>query len=431
MNKKLLALTLIAAPGLMAQETSDTNQTQEQTGYCNTCCCNPCSCKPCCVPKPKKCIDCECYTPAFYDLQCDCGFFLDAEFLYWYARETNLSYGVKVKAQERTFANGEVTDPTLVFAPQTYEHLSTQWDPGFRVGVGFNSGCDGWDYFLHWTYLRNRKSSSTSVPNSYSLEGDPTLASNEEEFLINPWINMSFHGLNPDSHFISFDKINAKWRFTLNVVDLELGRKYWLSRCFNLRPYAGLRGAWTRVTFRTKSFRNFESSDLIFNATFKDRFKTRNWGGGFLGGIQPTWYFCSNFALYSNFDAALIWGDFENKKKENYLSERTTNGSSVTTTTDPSYSNESKSKFAQMNAMLDLAIGLRWEENWCCDQYRSTFDIGWEHHIWFDHNHRNKTFDFLIPPSFTPSTTEGFRTYAEATGNISYGGLVVRLRFDF
>ena len=103
----------------------------------------------------------------------------------------------------------------------------------------------------------------------------------------------------------------------------------------------------------------------------------------------------------------------------------------MTTTTDPSYSNESKSKFAQMNAMLDLAIGLRWEENWCCDQYRSTFDIGWEHHIWFDHNHRNKTFDFLIPPSFTPSTTEGFRTYAEATGNISYGGLVVRLRFDF
>ena len=28
-----------------------------------------------------------------------------------------------------------------------------------------------------------------------------------------------------------------------------------------------------------------------------------------------------------------------------------------------------------------------WEEYWCCEEYRSTVDIGWEHHIWFDHNH--------------------------------------------
>ncbi|NGX59142.1 MAG: hypothetical protein KR126chlam3_00289 [Chlamydiae bacterium] len=283
------------------------------------------------------------------------------------------------------------------------------------------------------------------------MGNSPFLGSSEEFFLINPWINASFHG-DTEAPFLSFDKINAKWRLSFNSVDLELGRKYWLSKCFNLRPYAGLRGAWTRTTFRTKSLRNisFEIeikpnigpdilSDEVLDANFKDRFKTRNWGAGLLGGIQPTWYFCSNFALYSNLDMALLWGECENKKREKYQTitistKISPNQGDPITFTDPSYRNLSKSKFFQMNAILDLAIGLRWEEYWCCEQYRSTFDIGWEHHIWFDHNHRNKSSDFFFSiPSRQDGTPEvnGFRAYDEVTGNLCYGGLVVRLRFDF
>jgi len=499
----IFALSLIAAPGLMAQNAPDTTQTQEQTGYCNTCSCSPCCCERCCTPKPKKCIDCECYTPQFYDLQCDCGFFVDAEFLYWYARETNLSYALKIQSKESTNVPPEDSPlfrlKTLVFAPQTYEHLSTKWDPGFRVGVGFNSECDGWDYYLNWTYFHNKKSNSISVSPDYGLKEElkegrdeerlfvPFFAENQECLLLNPWINASFHGIgggfigqfsvNPiailfggGSSILSFDKINAKWRLSFNSIDLELGRKYWLSRCFNLRPYAGLRGAWTRTTFQTKSFRNasgiFSGIDFALDVTLKDRFKTRNWGAGLLGGIQPTWYFCNNFALYSNFDMALLWGEFENKKREKYrtvtnlIAPEEFQFLSITIT-DPSYSNLSKSKFFQMNALLDMSIGFRWEENWCCDQYRTTVDIGWEHHIWFDHNHRNKTSGFISGGGFetfddsgqqplsqlklSPNVRQGnlnqdeeiqtivnvFSEYDEVTGNLGYGGLVVRLRFDF
>ncbi|NGX27439.1 MAG: hypothetical protein K940chlam6_01375 [Chlamydiae bacterium] len=429
MNKKLLALSLVAMPGLMAQETSETKTTHEQTGYCNTCCCTPC----CCVPKPKKCIDCECYTPAFYDLQCDFGFFLDAAFLYWYARETNLSYGLKIQAKERTFVNGTVILPDLVFAPQSYQHLGTQWDPGVRVGAGFNSECDGWDYYLNWTYFHNKKKSSETVPSTYGLGLPPTpnLAAEDEFLLLNPWINASFHDFSTDAPVMTFDKIAAKWRFNFNQIDLELGRKYWLSRCFNLRPYTGLRGAWTKTKFRTKSTRvRSVTNDGDYDISFKDRFRTRNWGAGLLGGIQPNLYFCSNFLLYGNVDVALIWGEFEVKKRENYVQSFTNTVGEQTL--DPSYSNSSTNKFFQMNAILDLAIGLRWEESWCCDQYRSALDLGWEHHIWFDHNHRNKTSDFFVGSNGSTVPQEnGFRMYDEATGNLGYGGLVIRLRFDF
>jgi len=43
-------------------------------------------------------------------------------------------------------------------------------------------------------------------------------------------------------------------------------------------------------------------------------------------------------------------------------------------------SNTSKDSFFTMSTLIDLGIGLRWEENWCCDQYRTSLDLRWEHH---------------------------------------------------
>jgi len=99
---------------------------------------------------------------------------------------------------------------------------------------------------------------------------------------------------------------------------------------------------------------------------------------GVLGGVQPNWHFCSNFILYSNFDMALIWGQSEEKKREK------------TSYFDSTLSNNWKNAFYRMQAILDLGIGVRWEKNWCCDRYTTALDLGWEHHIWFNHNERTQ-----------------------------------------
>ena len=78
-----------------------------------------------------------------------------------------------------------------------------------------------------------------------------------------------------------------------------------------------------------------------------------------------------------------------------------------------------------MTPIIDLAIGFRWDETWCCDQYRTTLDLGWEHHIWFDQNHRNKNLN-----NFTNGDVSGFGTYSETTGDLGLGGFVLRLRLD-
>ena len=87
-----------------------------------------------------------------------------------------------------------------------------------------------------------------------------------------------------------------------------------------------------------------------------------------------------------------------------------------------------------MTGLLDLAIGLRWERTWCCDRYRTALDLGWEHHIFFDQNHRWKT-DGLRSGTNGSSTAltnwQAYTGYDEASGNLGLGGFVFRLNLDF
>ncbi|NGX38837.1 MAG: hypothetical protein KR126chlam1_00152 [Chlamydiae bacterium] len=393
MKKSLLALSLIGATGLSAE------------------CCSPC-------------IDCECYTPAFHQLDCDWGTFIDVEFLYWYARETNLPYAAVITAQR---VAPEID--RLIYATDSYERLKTRWDPGARIGIGWNDSCDGWDLFLHWTYFHSTKRNSTSVPADFGQEELFEPLENEQA-IINPYVNPSYLFSSLPSGQRTYNKVRASWKLNFNAIDLELGRKYWLSRCFTLRPFSGVRVAWTRTNFKTRSIREVEPI-VMEQASFleidQDRFLNHVWGAGFLLGLQPTWYFCQSFALFGNLDLALLWGKVKAKKNEQYNAAVGEDPSMVITDFDNQYSD----RFSTMHPILDLAIGLRFEDCFCCNRYRFALDLGWEHHTWFDHSHRVLALDGQrSAPTATPETTS-YASFFEPNGNLVYGGLVVRGRFDF
>src|SRR5690606_30913363 len=108
------------------------------------------------------------------------------------------------------------------------------------------------------------------------------------------------------------------------------------------------------------------------------------WGFGLLGGFQPTWYITSCFALFANLDGALIWGEYNCRYRKFYVNEGDDN---------IFYDTRGFASFWQVSSLLDVSIGLRWEKNWCCGSLLTTLDVGWEHHVWFDQNHRVKILD--------------------------------------
>ncbi|HSW73403.1 MAG TPA: Lpg1974 family pore-forming outer membrane protein [Chlamydiales bacterium] len=397
MKRLIIALTLFFSTGLPAAQE-----------------CPPTS--PCC-PSPQPPICCECYVPSYYDLQCDLGVFIYGDFLYWFARENDLSPCMTVTSQ-----------PTLTpnfinyLAAVNTNQFETKWAPGFRVGLGYNTTHDGWDIDANYTWFQIKKHQVFNVP-GFGSAGAPFYPSIGQLALLDPWINPQNFNNSPAFTNPAFDTIQALWRLKLNQIDLDLGRKYWLGQFTAMRPYIGIRGAW----FTTR-FNNVASSNAVFSSTytfntFSDKFKNNIWGVGLIGGFQPEWHFCQNFLLFSNLDVSLLWGKFKTHKNENYTS---FNPSGVATL---NFQNFFNNIFFKMQAVLDLGIGLRWEETWCY-RIRTYLDIGWEYHFWFDVNNRIK-----YQASFAYGTgggnVSGFQSFNELAGNLMISGGVVRFRVDF
>lgn len=407
MKRQLLAISLIASPFLVAAE----------------------------MPESISCYDCECYTPAYYDLQCNWGITLSVDFLYWYGKETGLAYAQKTKTlfyEEKQ--NGIPTGfGQLILTPYKTEHLKTKWKPGVRGGLGWTSDCDGWDLYFHWTYYSNRSSRSTSVepfPSDVRAGIEPAFMPPLNAFgLLSPWVNPALIiNFNPTStSLVIWDKVSASWRLHLNSVELELGRKFWLSPCSSMRPYIGLRGGWTETKFSITSSRFTKEGSFIVIPKSVNKFKNCFWGIGFTGGFQPNWYFSKCFSVFGKGDFSLLWGYFDIKR----TGKPTWTFTSLNTgeTSIDSLRSKSKNNFDSMQGIFDLAIGLRFEDTYCCDQYRFALDLGWEHHIWYDHNHRNRFSQSVLTDN--NDQEQAYASFNETYGNLIMGGLVIQARFDF
>ena len=420
--KKLLALSITLVSGLTGLQANDVaGAVGSMKSSTQTNCDNSCApCKPCCVPQPKKCINCECYVPSYYDLQCDWGMTSYADFLYWYSNESNLPFAMVV-----TTVPQNPTATTSSIVATTTKHVGTNWDPGFRVGGGWNTGYDGWDVDANYTWYHNRQNKSVSVPNTFSSGGSQFLPGNGQQAIVDPWIDAAVFSTpaTADPQFFLVDTVQANWKLMFNQVDLDIGRKYWLSKRFTMRPYAGGRGAWATTMFRNRAVRTSTTDPLDFTDTFKNKF----WGVGLMTGFQPEWHVTSCFSIFSNLDASLLWGRFKLEKDEDY-SRPVAPGATPIQINNSFYTN-----FSKMTTMVDLAFGFRWTENWCNDRFRAYFDAGWEHHIWFDVNNRLKTSNsnLLTGLSPGPATMKGFGSFEEEVGNLSFGGLVIRARLDY
>jgi len=408
MNKILIALCISLVSGLAANNKNPAP--------------DPC-CKEKCCPCPKPPVCCECYVPSYYDLQCDAGVYLYGDFLYWYAKEDNISPCMTLRGNTGTVGTAAdgITGSTGTSDLVSVNQLGTKWDPGFRAAIGYNFDHDGWDFEANYTWYHNKKRNVISIPGFQTVSGFGISAffpGNGQLALIDPWINSSL-----ENSFL-FEKVSTLWKLEFNQADLELGRKFWLGKYTALRTYAGVRGAWIITRFNNLAYKLANDGTNHVN-NFSDRFKNNIWGVGLLAGLQPEWHFCRGFILFANLDAALLWGKFKVRKNEDYSSFAANGGVQTIR-----YNNTSSNIFYKMQSVLDLEVGFRWEHTWC-NRVRGALDIAWENHIWFDVNHRYQVLANNIGAGIGGISIVPITAYSELIGDLMMGGPVVRLRIDF
>jgi Legionella pneumophila major outer membrane protein precursor len=246
---------------------------------------------------------------------------ISGDLLYWTVSEDGFDCNFGPTAIHTTTVN-EI--PTTAITEHNRD-LDFDWEPGFRIGIGGDWPCSGWDTGAFWTWYHGRG-----------------------------------HGHQDHNH--------AHWKMHFNVADAVFGRRFWVGKCVNLRPFGGFRYAQIEQTLRSNLQTKIIAStgSGIVRSTYHK--KQKYWGFGPELGLEADFYIGKRWSVYGDLDGAVLYGH---------------NGTSFHNKDASALANNicnSSGKSHSMKYVLDYGLGIRYELNhW-------TLQLGLEQHTYFGFN---------------------------------------------
>ena len=306
--------------------------------------------------------------------------FFTADWLIWQAHENGLDYAVKAQ-------NPQPLESALY--KSSVKNMEFNWNSGFRLGLGWNTPHDGWDLGVNWTWFQNKAKQEITVNSSHIL-----FPSNAYEPA-----NVTVDG---------FRSADAHWRLHLNLVDLNLGREFFVSKWMTLRPFISLRSGWIYQTLHT-SFNKAIASDDQKGAFAKN--ENNYWGIGPKMGLDTQWGLGYGISLFGNAGASLLYGFFH---LENYQSQLFSGSHNDVVT--------NKDSVRVGRAITELALGVRWDKMFADDRCHFGIQGGWENLMFFGQNQFN---------SFTGTTAASAGAHVSNRGDLTIQGWTLSARLDF
>ena len=320
-------------------------------------------------------------TPPAGPRVCDgADLYITADFIWWKAEQTNLSYaynGAAGGVDEGTFSNE--ADATQGWMHQPH----FKYKPGFKVGMGLLSAHDHWDLFAQYTWLHSSVSNSSTSSSNSILQGTDT------------------YGFFPLGDAPTYGSASADWKLRFNVLDVELGRNFWISKRLTLRPFIGMKFSWNRETYNI-SAANVGSAPVT--STLDIDFKLKQLGVGLRAGIDSAYYFSNHFSLFGDFALTGLWNSIKSSR---------TNTFQASSATDAFTNLNVKYHPNPVTAVLEMDLGLRFETIFSKGRYMYVLQAGWENQVWFDQGQFISTNAFATP------------------GNLSLQGLTIKTGFYF
>ena len=320
--------------------------------------------------------------------------FVTGELLVWKATQDDMAYAVQL--DQNPTING--------FNSGKVKNWRGKWAAGFRVGLGYNMAHDGWDIDAYWTH--------------FNMHGKSEEDDNECECvaIFQPVFQpKDFNNGNTTAVFV-LEAEARKWKLDINMVDLEMGREFFVSKWLTLRPFVGLRGAWVRQKFEVEYAGNgtFASNytTLLAGANSVDfeSMKTHMWGVGPRAGLNTQWGVGSGVSFYGNLALSTVWGRTKVTEVANAQNEVAATEAEI-----EHFSN----KFSATRAILDLALGLRYDTTFADDSWAWGIWAGWESHYFWS---QNKLFNF-------GGHSNG--EFYQYDGDLATNGVTIGMSFDF
>ncbi len=211
---------------------------------------------------------------------------LMAEFTYWRVFEDQLTIAVS-QTSSTSF---------------TSLQIKPNFEPGFRVGFGYNLAYDDWDVKGIYAWYQATK----------TLHGQ------------NGSFNIVIDGTGSGFGGILATNFNSHWKFHYNVLDLELGRNFFISQYITMRPFASVRGAWIEQKIATNSVGSYTIFDEateefeVLSGSSNLHQKLNYWGVGPRFGVNSDWMFGKcGVSIFFNASGTLLYSGYNSKFKKN------------------------------------------------------------------------------------------------------------------
>ncbi len=311
--------------------------------------------------------------------------FFTADWLIWQAHENGLGYTVKGDADHST---------SSALYNSSVKNMHFDWDFGFRVGLGWNTPHDGWDVTTNWTWFR------TKAHDSHAVDGDK---------ILRPTFNYSPAEGTVADPIIGYLHTNSQLHLHLNLIDLELGREFFVSKWVTLRPFIGLRNGWVHQKLVT-TFTHAKSAGAQTGTASK--LVNNFWGIGPKAGLNTQWGLGYGFSLIGNANCSLLYGFFHLENRQDKLFENGDVGVNV----------NNRDSVRVGRAIGELALGLRWDTMFADDRCHFGIQGGWENLMLFGFNQFKH---------FIGTTDRNAGSFVANQGDLTFQGWTLSARLDF
>lgn len=353
-TKPFIALLLLLGGTLRAASSSQACM-PEPPAPCNEEAC----CRTYCLGPANNAVN-----PPVNPITCNGDWLIKVAGFYWNFHQDAMEFAIDNGVTQADFLDTSARR----FIDAKYEMPKTSWDGGFKIGLGYNTTCDGWDFGVQWT--RFRGSSFTQI------EADD----DENHILLALWPSIEDNDMGVLTTFFVVTAIEAKWKLDLDLVDLELGREFWNSHRLSLRPFIGLRYASLKQNFHLDHRGGDFSNPMLFDPPVHDFVDLDNEfkGFGFRGGLNSVWSFGCGWGVYADSALSLVYGRFNLDHDENTRL--------VETPFTKTRENEIEKHYRALRLLSDLEVGIQWSSLFCDCAYGVTVSLGWEVHYFMDFN---------------------------------------------
>lgn len=314
---------------------------------------------------------------------------VSGDFLYWFAEEDGLEYAVVQKSASATVAP----------AKSDVKQFSIDWQPGFRIGLGYRLPHDSWNLNAEWTRFYGSDHGSSFKRNS------------SDDLLAVPYVQIGNNAATANGTRFIQEINKAHWKLHYNVLDFEFSRAFFLSKALSVRPFFGPRAAWIDQKVQA-NYVIFPFFGITVDALVKS--KNDYHAGGLRLGSDLDFYFTKYFSIFGEASGSLLYGHFDTWTRA-YFSAPVANIENRRILDADNSSNRLRSN-------LELRGGVKGHIPLFNNKAELTLAVTYDMSIWFS---QNEITDAAFPGGVQSMITEARK------GDLTLQGLAVSAGLDF